>query len=72
MLLIYVGMSPIYFDNFVCSSCSRFLTLLSLNDYFEYFNRTNMDPLNNCVQMACTEIRAENLSGECEWIREWG
>ena len=31
-----------------------------------------MDPLNNCVQMACTEIRAENLSGECEWIREWG
>ena len=27
--------------------------------------RTNMDPLHNCVQLACTEIRAENLSGEC-------
>ena len=31
-----------------------------------------MDPLNNCVQMACTEIRAENLSGECDYLREWG
>lgn len=25
----------------------------------------NMDPLRNCLQLACTEIRAENLSGEC-------
>jgi len=32
--------------------------------------RTNMDPINNCVHMACTEIRAENLSGECDWTRE--
>lgn len=32
--------------------------------------RTNMDPINNCVQMACTEIRAENLSGECYWFHE--
>lgn len=34
--------------------------------------RTKMDPLNNCVHMACTEIRAENLSGECDWLREVG
>ena len=33
-------------------------------------HRTKMDPLNNCVHMACTEIRAENLSGECHWFRE--
>ena len=32
--------------------------------------RTKMDPFNNCVQFACTEIRAENLSGECDWKRE--
>jgi inner membrane protease ATP23 len=32
--------------------------------------RTNMDPINNCIHMACTEIRAENLSGECNWTRE--
>mmetsp|Transcript_19662 Transcript_19662/g.28498 ORF Transcript_19662/g.28498 Transcript_19662/m.28498 type:complete len:90 (+) Transcript_19662:130-399(+) len=31
-----------------------------------------MDPLNNCIHMACTEIRAENLSGECDWVRELG
>mmetsp|Transcript_20960 Transcript_20960/g.61012 ORF Transcript_20960/g.61012 Transcript_20960/m.61012 type:complete len:90 (-) Transcript_20960:413-682(-) len=29
-----------------------------------------MDPLNNCMHMACTEIRAENLSGECAWTKE--
>lgn len=27
--------------------------------------RAKMDPLRNCMQLACTEIRAENLSGEC-------
>jgi mitochondrial inner membrane protease ATP23 len=27
--------------------------------------RSDMDPLRNCLQLACTEIRAENLSGEC-------
>ncbi|KAG7372925.1 peptidase M76 family protein [Nitzschia inconspicua] len=27
--------------------------------------RSTMDPLRNCMQLACTEIRAENLSGEC-------
>jgi inner membrane protease ATP23 len=32
--------------------------------------RTSMDPINNCIHMACTEIRAENLSGECDWTRE--
>ena len=32
--------------------------------------RTKMDPINNCVHMACTEIRAENLSGECNMMRE--
>lgn len=32
--------------------------------------RTKMDPINNCIHMACTEIRAENLSGECSAIRE--
>ena len=35
-----------------------------------YFDRTKMDPINNCIHMACTEIRAENLSGECHWLRE--
>jgi len=32
--------------------------------------RTRMDPLHNCIHMACTEIRAENLSGECNFWRE--
>ena len=32
--------------------------------------RTKMDPINNCIHMACTEIRAENLAGECQWVRE--
>ena len=32
--------------------------------------RTKMDPINNCIHMACTEIRAENLSGECNLMRE--
>jgi mitochondrial inner membrane protease ATP23 len=32
--------------------------------------RTKMDPLRNCIHMACTEIRAENLSGECSLSRE--
>jgi inner membrane protease ATP23 len=32
--------------------------------------RTNMDPIHNCIHMACTEIRAENLSGECNMGRE--
>jgi len=32
--------------------------------------RTNMDPLRNCVHIACTEIRAENLSGECSFWKE--
>jgi len=32
--------------------------------------RTKMDPINNCIHMACTEIRAENLSGECGIVRE--
>ena len=35
-------------------------------------NRTNMDPISNCIHLACTEIRAENLSGECNWLREFG
>jgi inner membrane protease ATP23 len=32
--------------------------------------RTKMDPLRNCIHMACTEIRAENLSGECAYANE--
>lgn len=32
--------------------------------------RTKMDPLHNCIHMACTEIRAENLSGECSFWKE--
>jgi mitochondrial inner membrane protease ATP23 len=32
--------------------------------------RTKMDPLHNCVHLACTEIRAENLSGECSFWKE--
>lgn len=32
--------------------------------------RAKMDPINNCIHMACTEIRAENLSGECGAVRE--
>lgn len=34
------------------------------------FCRTKMDPLHNCIHLACTEIRAENLSGECSWTKE--
>jgi Peptidase M76 family len=29
-----------------------------------------MDPLRNCIHLACTELRAENLSGECSLWRE--
>ena len=32
--------------------------------------RTKMDPINNCIHMSCTEIRAENLSGECNLMQE--
>lgn len=32
--------------------------------------RTKMDPLHNCLHLACTEIRAENLSGECSFWKE--
>ena len=32
--------------------------------------RAHMDPINNCIHLACTEIRAENLSGECSWTKE--
>jgi mitochondrial inner membrane protease ATP23 len=32
--------------------------------------RTKMDPLHNCIHLACTEIRAENLSGECNFWNE--
>jgi hypothetical protein len=35
------------------------------------FCRSKMDPLNNCLHVACTEIRAENLSGECDFINEF-
>lgn len=31
----------------------------------DYCRTVNMDPIHNCLQLACTEIRAENLSGEC-------
>lgn len=31
-----------------------------------------MDPITNCIHLACTEIRAENLSGECSWFNELG
>ena len=27
---------------------------------------------NSCLQIACTEIRASNLSGECGMLREFG
>ena len=33
--------------------------------------RTKMDPLHNCMHLACTEIRAENLSGECNMSWEF-
>ena len=33
--------------------------------------RAKMDPLRNCIQIACTEIRAENLSGECNMSWEF-
>lgn len=32
--------------------------------------RSKMDPQNNCIHLACTEIRAENLSGECNFMNE--
>jgi hypothetical protein len=34
------------------------------------FCRSKMDPVNNCVHLACTEIRAANLSGECSFLKE--
>jgi mitochondrial inner membrane protease ATP23 len=34
------------------------------------FCRSNMDPANNCVHLACTEVRAANLSGECNFYKE--
>lgn len=33
--------------------------------------RAKMDPLRNCMHLACTEIRAENLSGECNMSWEF-
>lgn len=30
----------------------------------------NMDPVHNCIHLACTEIRAANLSAECGFWRE--
>lgn len=33
--------------------------------------RAKIDPLRNCMQLACTEIRAENLSGECNMSWEF-
>ena len=33
--------------------------------------RAKMDPLRNCMQLACTEIRAESLSGECNMSWEF-
>lgn len=33
--------------------------------------RAKLDPLHNCMQLACTEIRAENLSGECNLYWEF-
>lgn len=39
---------------------------------FHSISRTKMEPMTNCIHMACTEIRAENLSGECHWLRELG
>jgi inner membrane protease ATP23 len=32
--------------------------------------RAKLDPLRNCMHLACTEIRAENLSGECNMYWE--
>ena len=51
----------------VCAFCiAQSLRLLS----FTLYHRTKMDPVKNCIHLACTEIRAENLSGECAWLRE--
>lgn len=33
--------------------------------------RAKLDPLHNCMHLACTEIRAENLSGECNMSWEF-
>jgi Peptidase M76 family len=32
--------------------------------------RSKMDPQSNCIHLACTEIRAENLSNECTFWNE--
>ena len=32
--------------------------------------RSKMDPQKNCIHLACTEIRAENLSQECNFMNE--
>lgn len=62
---------------------NSFMQLMCVGEYFPCMNTyqetkvvspnkhsTKMDPFNNCVHLACTEIRAENLSGECNTIRE--
>jgi inner membrane protease ATP23 len=35
-----------------------------------YDHCKNVFDKNNCVHIACSEIRAQNLSGECQWTKE--
>mmetsp|Transcript_15163 Transcript_15163/g.34974 ORF Transcript_15163/g.34974 Transcript_15163/m.34974 type:complete len:139 (+) Transcript_15163:430-846(+) len=57
--------------SFLCVWCGIFSQRLCSLIVFLFLFSTKMDPINNCIHMACTEIRAENLSGECDAFREY-
>lgn len=62
-------------DIFVCQQYMENESMVHRTIHHELIHavdlcRTNMNPVENCVQLACTEIRAENLSGECRFWKE--
>ncbi|PFH33516.1 hypothetical protein BESB_077330 [Besnoitia besnoiti] len=65
------GYSPVYHTVWVCGNCFwspfelRRVLLHELVHAFD-FARAELSP-DNCRHVACTEIRAYNLSGQCSW-----
>ncbi|PHJ23258.1 peptidase m76 family protein [Cystoisospora suis] len=73
----YAGYSPVYHAIWICGNrlwspfeWRRFL-IHELVHAFD-FARAKLSP-DNCLHVACTEIRAYNLSGQCSWwaTRKW-
>jgi mitochondrial inner membrane protease ATP23 len=69
------GLLKLVPDIFVCQQYMENEAMVHRTVHHELIHaidlcRTNMDPVTNCVQLACTEIRAENLSGECRFWKE--